>query len=360
MVGQLFFNGSGRSLRVAIVLIVLVGLGWPTSVGALQQCQLEDKIPMTRPLAADGGPTDIHVRFFLLDLIDIVTVKQEFTVDLFFKASWHDERLGALLRQANVKVCEISLDKIWNPGMLNLNARMAKSELPRVMVVSENGTVTGQQRLIGTFGTHFDLRDFPLDTQVLPVSWISTKYSHDELKIIFDAADSEDFFSETGWIVEGIAAKSSLYDLGFADEQAQTQGLSRFDFEIQVKRQTIYYVWKVFLPLCMIVMVSWAVFWIHPSQLGIQTGIGTGMMLSLIAFLFSLQHILPKINYLTRMDLFVYSSLSFVFLAFVEAILSGNLANEGCERLALRFDLISRFLFPVAFLAVIVWFWQIM
>ena len=59
------------------------------------------------------------------------------------------------------------------------------------------------------------------------------------------------------------------------------------------------------------------------------------------------------------MDLFVYTSLTFVFLAFLEAITSGRIAAQGKEQLALRIDLVSRFLFPLAFLGVILWFWKI-
>jgi hypothetical protein len=81
------------------------------------------------------------------------------------------------------------------------------------------------------------------------------------------------------------------------------------------------------------------------------------MMLSLIAFLFSLQNILPKINYLTRMDVFVYTSLSFVVLAFLETLVSCGLAARGRLFIAQRMDLVSRALFPLAFGGVIGWFW---
>jgi hypothetical protein len=348
-------------IRSGVILLAFLPFSlWIAPAAAFVPCELEEEIPKTRPPSADGQPTEIHVKFFLLDLVDVITVKQEFMVDLFYSATWKDSRVGALLRKAGIQSCEMALDQIWRPSMIALNDRASTTNLPQIFTVSDNGRVVSQQRLMGSFGTHFDLSEFPLDTQVLPITFVSTKYSLEELKVVLDASDSMERFTETGWTVEGTVANSSKFDLGVVQAQSQPHGLVRFDYKIQVKRQTIYYVWKVFLPLCMIVMVSWAVFWIHPSQLGIQTGIGTGMMLSLIAFLFSLQNILPKINYLTRMDLFVYSSLTFVFLAFIEAITSGRMAAQGKEQLALRIDLVSRFIFPCAFLGVVLWFWRIL
>ncbi len=334
-------------------------LMWSGPAAALDPCQLDAEIPMTRPPAPEGHPIEIHVKIFLMDLVDVITVKQEFVVDLFYSATWNDPRLGTLLRNAGVKSCVMALGQIWTPGMISLNVRNMKTGLPQIFLVTDDGIIQGKQRLMGSFGTQFNLSEFPLDTQVLPITFISTQYSPNEVKIVFEASDSSEAFTETGWTVEGISAHSSKFDFGVTQGEAVSQGYVRFDYEIQVRRQIMYYVWKVFVPLCMIVMVSWAVFWIHPSQLGIQTGIGTGMMLSLIAFLFSLQHILPKTDYLTRIDLFVYSSLTFVFLAFLEAITSGRLAAQGKEQFALRIDLVSRFLIPLIFLGVILWFWKI-
>ncbi len=339
-------------------LMVLILGGLTNHVSALEPCQLDEELPKTRPLSADGGPTNINVKFFLFDIVDIVTVKQEFTLDLFFNVSWKDDRIGALLRRAGVARCEVAFHDIWQPGLLTLNARSVKFALPKVLILSDTGLVEGNNRIVGTYTAHFDLSDFPLDTQSLPVTYISTKYSPDELKVSFDASDHSADFTESAWIVEDIQAHSSRFDFGTIQDRNNYQ--YRFDYVIQVKRQTAFYVWKVFLPLCMIVAVTWSVFWIDPKQLGIQTSIGTLMMLNLIAFLFSLQNILPKVSYLTRMDVFVYTSLTFVFLAFVEALITGGLAARGRDTTAHRLDLICRYVFPFGFLGITLWFWQVM
>jgi len=355
----MFCKPSISRMFKGILLGSILLLMWSNPVAALEPCQLDGEIPLTRPPAPEGKPLEIHVKIFLMDLVDVITVKQEFVVDLFYGGTWKDLRLGTLLRKAGIKSCVMKLEQIWSPRMITLNVRSMKTGLPQVFLVSDDGTINVKQRLMGSFGTQFNLSEFPLDRQVLPITFISTQDSPQEVKIVFEASDSSETFTETGWAVEGINAHSSKFDFGVAHGEAVSQGFVRFDYEIQVRRQIMYYVWKVFVPLCMIVMVSWAVFWIPPSQLGIQTGIGTGMMLSLIAFLFSLQHILPKTDYLTRIDLFVYTSLTFVFLAFLEAITTGRMAARGKEQLAIRIDLVSRFLFPLTFLGIILWFWKI-
>ena len=110
------------------------------------------------------------------------------------------------------------------------------------------------------------------------------------------------------------------------------------------------------VPLIVIVCMSWAVFWINPDQLGVQIGVASTSILTLIAFLFSLSSVLPPISYLTRMDFFVFSSLVLVFLAFGEAMLTCTLATQDRLSLARRIDVFARWIFPLSFVSVLVTF----
>ena len=133
--------------------------------------------------------------------------------------------------------------------------------------------------------------------------------------------------------------------------------VSRFDYVFEAQRTRSYYVWKVVGPLVIIVLMSWAVFWVDPKHVGPQLGMSATSILTLVAFLLSLGSILPPISYLTRLDHFVYASLSLQFLAFAEALTSTHLAANDNHALALRLDGAARFLFPAGFLAINLWFW---
>jgi hypothetical protein len=99
--------------------------------------------------------------------------------------------------------------------------------------------------------------------------------------------------------------------------------------------------------------MSWAVFWIDPKQVGPQIGVATTSLLTLIAYRFLLGGIVPRVSYLTRLDIFILGSTILVFLALVEAVVTGQLGSRDKERLALRIDRWSRLAFLVVFLGVI-------
>lgn len=319
----------------------------------------KDEIPTSRPNEGEG-PTKITATIYVFDLVDVVTVKQEFTLDFFLQAEWKDERLGELVRKSGREVCQIPIENIWRAKTFILNSRDVKNQMVEVAHVYANGDVKAEQRIIATLAARFNLEDFPLDSQVLPVTFISSVYSPEEVEIVFEGGGADAEISETSWLVKDRRGKTGSYSMRKLQEgKGEMAKLVRFDYELEVKRDPSFYIWKVFLPICLIVFVSWGVFWVDPKQLPTQSGISTAMMLTIIAFLFSLQNVIPKIMYLTRLDIFVYSSLFFVFLAFVEALTTCTLAAYGNEVKAKRIDKVARIVFPTAYLGVLIWFWAV-
>ena len=324
----------------------------------LERCEFAEEIPTSRP-SPETGPTTVRVGLFLFDLVAIDNVRQEFTVDFYLDVEWTDQRLGGAIADMDMSRCEVPLDDIWHPSTTALNARSLEPILNQVAFINADGTVEIEQRALGTFSARLDLTEFPLDRQTLTVTFISLRDGPEELTFVPAWGGTTDDFTEVGWFAELGEMRSGRYDFEFVrhTEEAEGGALTRFDFDVLVARDVRYYVWNVFLPLSLIVFTSWVVFWIDPSQLGVQSGVGTAMLLTIVAFMFSLQTILPTVPYLTRLDFFVYSALIFVFLALLESVTSCTTAGRGRERLALRMDHWSRAVFPMAFTGVTAWFW---
>ena len=70
-------------------------------------------------------------------------------------------------------------------------------------------------------------------------------------------------------------------------------------------------------------------------------------MLTTMAFIFAIGSSLPPVGYLTTLDKLVIWAIVLIFLSIVEALVAGRLVLNGREKLALQFDLVSRFVFPV-------------
>lgn len=326
----------------------LEGPALELGAGTGASCPDPEQLSDTRP-PSDGGPTRVGAAMFVNDITGLDDADQSFTTDVYFILQWTDPRLADPGRGSALALCELPFDRLWNPSLQFDLVRGIDRYYQDLVSLDAEGTITHAQRLYMQIAAPMDLRDFPFDRHTLVVSASPVYLSTNEmvLEVIEGFVGREPSMSLNGWQVGEVSAE-------VAAEFRERLGieLSFFRGFIQIRRESAFYFWKSFLPLTLIVFMSWAVFWIDPSQIGPQIGISATSMLTLIAYLFALAGILPRISYLTRADQFVLSAATLIFLALVESLTASFLARQGKTDTANRLDWWSRRVFPSAFAAI--------
>ena len=293
----------------------------------------------------EGTPTEVDVGVFVIDISKINDVEQTFTADFALILRWQDPRLAGAQG-----VRSLFMKDIWHPYVLIQNQRKLSKHYREIVEVDGKGQVTYRQRFSGELTLPLDLKDFPFDQHLLPIQVASFRYGPQEVAFRIDTqrmGESEDF-SISDWAVQKGAARLDPYYFA-----PQARNIARLVYEQKVSRYLGYYFWRIIFPMMIIVFMSWVVFWISPKQMGTQIGVASRTILTLFAFKFALTSLLPKIPYLTRLDIFILASTIMSFLAFVEVIITSKLAedeeNERKVALAKKTDVWCRWMFPAAF-----------
>jgi len=299
------------------------------------------------------GPTKVHFLVFVIDVDDIDGANQSFAANVYIRLRWKDRRLvnpGGSTRQ-------IRLEEIWNPQILLVNqqGRMSKS-LPDVVQVEPDGTVIYHQRYTGNFSQSLDLSQFPMDAHSFTIHFIAAGYGDDQLE----------FSPDTRRRVHGgsIADDLSLPDWKVVSHEVLTLSytpitavhIAGFAFRFEAERYVTYYIWQVILPLVVVVVMSWAAFWVGREDVSVRIGVATSSILTLIALRFVLASLLPRLPYMTRMDYFTVGSTLLVFMALIMVIFTTFLAGKEYDSLAHKADISARVTFPAIFLFLLGWF----
>jgi len=90
-----------------------------------------------------------------------------------------------------------------------------------------------------------------------------------------------------------------------------------------------------------------------PLNVASNVSISITSMLTLIAYRFSVDALLPRLSYLTSLDYFIMASTMLVFFSLVQSLITSALAKKGGGEKAYRLDLACRIGFPLVFLAII-------
>ena len=293
-----------------------------------------------------GQPTRVAVGIYLVDLTDVDDVQQNFTSDFVVEQMWKDFRLRGL------DGCQFDLDRIWSPKLDFVNSGRVFPGFPARATVGPGGTVRYVQRYRGALSFPHHLDHFPFDEHVIRISMISLGHPLSEVELVVndEIMGRQPTLTVPDWSLGTPAGRIDSFT-----PPRVNRNLSQFHFEIPAQREPEYYLWKVLMPLILIVAMSWSVFWINPAQFGPQIGMSATSMLTLIAFQFAMSGMLPRLSYFTALDAFVTASTGLVFLALLESLMTSYLVSLDRKELALRMDKVCRWAFPLAFVGVTIW-----
>jgi hypothetical protein len=331
----------GLSAGLAAMLVAI-----STDAVALN-CEVPAGIDAERP---GEEATEVGVRVVLVSLYAIRETEESFAGDLIVVGTWRDPRLAADALGHSLEGCRFDPDQFWNPRAQVLNLR--KVEVPMSQIeVDRKGGVVRRSRMIGEFGFSMDLRDYPFDQQTLAITVVSP-YGPEE--VVFQV-DDNDLVSLTdddlaGWLRIPGSARVTVTPQPIPGRERAAAGVT---VTVSMIRERGFHLWKLILPLSLIVFMAWGVFWIDPSNLGPQVSLSTGAAFTFVAFQLGLSDLLPPIDYLTRADRFVIGSQLLVFLALAEAITAAHLFASGREAFARNLDWWSRVIYPAGFLLVL-------
>jgi hypothetical protein len=288
--------------------------------------------------------TTIGVGLGLTDLASISDVNQTITLDALLTMQWTDPRLNGAVG------CRFDRTAIWVPEIQLLNSATVQSRQPPEVLVKSGGNVIATVRYSATIASTANIAEFPFDERTILLRLASLRYDKSELAIhvIPEWTGRVPEMTIPDWNIGEPIATVTEINLPRVDRTIPV-----FEFRIPASRLADYYVYKFVFPLALIVMMSWSVFWVNPQSLSPQLQLAATSMLTLIAYQFTVNDLLPRVGYLTSMDQYVLSSSLLVFLALVEALITGRLASTGRVAAAQTLDRISRWLFPLAYVAII-------
>ena len=299
---------------------------------------------------ADSGPTEISVGIWVVDISNIDSAQQNFTAEVAVVLRWKDSRLA----HTGNGVVRYSLEQIWHPrvGIVNETNSVTR-KMPDFVEVNPDGAVTYRQLYVGAFTQPLRLQSFPFDRQNFRIQLVAVRYRTNEIRFvpdedwvrngIKDGAGIAPSITLPDWTIEKWDTKPLTYAL------APGLQFSSYAFEFTASRNVQYYILKVILPLILIVVMSWAGFWIDPVNASAQISVAVTSMLTLIAYRFAVDTQLPRLPYMTRLDALFLISTLLVFFSLIEVMATTILDNNQQTARAKKLDRDCRVIFPAIF-----------
>ena len=261
--------------------------------------------------------------------------------DCFFTVLRGERQLNDYLRDQGISV--------W-PYFSLFNQQGARNTQNLIVTLQPDGTATYFERFTATFqAPDFDFRQFPFDTQDFYIR-VHSLYSNSFFAFA-DAPGKSGFGDQLGeeeWIIEE-------FDTSVIDVEGRTQ----FVFHFPSKRHLSFYIFRILLPILLIILISWFSFFL--KDYGRRVEVTSANLLVFVAYNFTIANDLPRLGYLTFMDLILISTFIVSALVIIVNVWFRRLEQSGRGELANRIDQIAIWLYPVLYIiggvSVYLWFY---
>lgn len=331
----------------------------------LLMCSLS--ISFSYGVAPPAKPTIVDTTAFITDIQSLDEVNEQLQVDAVFKLEWNDPRLAFDSKKENTNYKlyqgDFQYDEIfegWKPQISIINEIGQPQIKARQLRVYPNGHIIYTEQRTLTLETPMQLEKFPFDKQKLSAYIIPFGYSANEVQLrvhpgyavtVNDYVKNHPSVNIAEWHLKNFDLKSTIRDKEYYGESNR---ISMLEFSISLDRQATNILLKVLVPLSLLVLAMWAVFWMDTKSLSDRLNIAFIGILSVIAYQFLVEGEMPDIDYLTFTDGFLLVSFSILFSTVLESLIVYWLVKIDKQNFAKKIDIFSRAAFPLTYIAFIV------
>ena len=314
---------------------------------------------LTSPPKGDG-PVVVRASFRLGDINDIDDEAETFEFQGVLTLRWQDQRQA--FDPAEVGVDEKvylgdyqfnELSPAWFPQIVLVNESGLYERRGVILRVQPDGTTTLVEKVGAIAEADLDLRRYPYDRH--RVEAVFEVLGADNTEVVLQAesetADpSDDPVRTPQWTLEGVSTSTRDRRASYAGRRGIA---SAFVVTMDVQRESFFMVRLVVLPLVLIVMLSWSVFWMDRSSLGDRISVSFIGILTAVAYQMVVGDILPQISYMTLIHGFLNLSFVIMCLTVVVNLVVGALDQQGRSDAGDRVDRRSRWIFPLTYFGLI-------
>jgi Neurotransmitter-gated ion-channel ligand binding domain/Neurotransmitter-gated ion-channel transmembrane region len=306
---------------------------------------------------SDKGPVVVRAQFQLQDInsIDDEAETYEFTGVLVL--TWKDPRqafdpkvagVHEKIYQGDYQFNEVS--PAWYPQVVLANESGLYESDAVILRLQPDGTSTLISTINAVAETDFNMRRYPFDSQGLEAVFELVGFNTGEVVLEAGPGLADRSIHVSQWDLQGI--KTAIRNR--ESIAAGTSGKSsEFLVTFHVLRDPIFTLRLVGLPLALIVMLSWSVFWMERSSLGDRISVSFVGILTAVAYQIVVGDLLPHVSYVTVMHAFLNFSFFVMCASVVINLIVGACDKNGKSALGDRIDRRCRWIFPLAYLGLL-------
>lgn len=289
-----------------------------------------------------GGPVVVTVNMLIRSISKIDNVNMEYSVQLTFRESWVDKRLSYGVKgDARPDFLILTAgQEIWMPDSFFQNEKQAYKHMidkPNILIrVHKDGTILYSVRISLVLSCPMHLQYYPMDVQQCFIDLASYAYTTKDIEYIWKV-------EKPVQLKDGLSSSLPSFQLTntsttYCTSKTNTGAYSCLRTILSLRRQFSYYLLQLYIPSCMLVIVSWVSFWIDRTAVPARVTLGVTTLLTMTTQSSGINAKLPPVAYIKAIDVWIGACMTFIFCALLEFAWVTYIANKQDASKRARLD----------------------
>ncbi|ESO87576.1 hypothetical protein LOTGIDRAFT_166456 [Lottia gigantea] len=303
------------------------------------------------------SPTDcskareVYLRVVFLKIGEIDTVQESYQADVIVQAKWREMSLDhSTFKDLDV----ITSPNLWKPKLQIQNImKDGKSRISTEVEFNEKreAFIIESRRIHGIFSEHLELYNFPFDIQDLSLL-ITSELRDTEIILLEDERQLSrinplGFVDVQEWklreFIKTTKDVNTFHEIFFRKKKYPT-----LTFNFAAVRRPGFFIWNIMFIMALITSLSLTTFAVNTSLPQHRLQMTFTLLLTAVAFKFVVAQSLPKIPYLTYLDIHILGCMIMLYLV---CVWHGIVTLMGSLTILPTLDIVAVVVFGLIFIS---------
>jgi len=317
------------------------------------------------PTQEEGKPLLIRASINLRNILEVAEKGQILSLETTLRLYWKEPRIVPKLEHLDsedsvgryIAMNPRIADMIWMPDIFIDQAKAIRQPTyytkPASIRIYNDSSVRYSSRFNFDVACNMDFKRFPVDEQYCQIKFESFGLTNKQIQLAWlDKSQSN------------VNANISLAQFEFELTLMDAYSTDYYDIsypglimKLHLTRQLTYHVVQTYIPSTVFVIIAWMSLFVPPESVPGRIGMGMTTLLTLTAMFSSVRQNVPRVSYISRLDIWMLNCIIFVFLCILEFIIVTTLIRKGWKNAGEKFEKISRVVIPILFLVFNLCYW---
>lgn len=335
---------------VAVCIMSLFAMLLSSSVTAQTRTDISNQVSPSDPL-------EVSVGIRIEQIVFVDQKSENFGVVAVIRLRWRDPKLAFSREEYGRDFLAYTPDEFRQkvrtlptiaPGFVIQNQQDRRWEQQAIVILNDDGLVNYYERSTITLqAPYFDFRRFPFDTQSFFLE-ITSLHPEDTVRFVplKEGSGLGDLLGEEAWITENAELQTATIP-GLSGLPSSQVALA-----FTGRRHIQYYVLRIFIPMLVLIAVSWATFFLDEYRRRIE--ISGANLLAFVVFNFAVSDKLPELGYLTFLDFILQWMFIVTGAVIVLNVGLSRMEKQGHKDMAKRIDTyVVKWIYPLGYAIIV-------